>query len=233
MGNETKSGSARVVKPASEAITEGFRPPKPEFPPNIVLKEGEIPPAPKKTPSQRRNEIVTDASKYSSEWESIARDGTVKFNGKITSISDMMKHVASICELPTDMPLLLVRRHEVKIGNLMSQIYVEKSKAHWAMSALEHRKARIIGSSTNGKSVRSMSSLEAHLTANDEDYQALMSMMTDCRQVLNLWNDMYQMCLRTADRLKQISMALMAEMKLDPSDMGGRGDHIRGRTISG
>ena len=66
------------------------------------------------------------------------------------------------------------------------------------------------------------------MAAHDEPYQAILALVSDCKSTLDFWLDMYNICMRTCERLKQMSMALMAEMKLEPTDSGGRGDKVRG-----
>jgi len=171
---------------------------------------------------------VADAKVQTRDWESIPAEATIKFRGKNCLLSEVTTYVTAICEIPQYPDLVHIRKMEEKIGNLISEIYVERSRANFAYGKLEAQRITRLGKCVADKDRRSMSAIEARLTANDDPYKAVMALVVDCKSALDFWHDMYNICLRSTDRLKQISMALMAEMKLEPSDQGGKGDRVRG-----
>lgn len=177
-------------------------------------------------------EIVADpikvAQAQNSAWHEITEHVTMNFRGGRWSFNDIVIHVHKVCEIGEYPDLIGVRDREEKIGNLIADIYIQKSKAQYAYGKLEGQRLARLGKFVEVKDRRSTVLMEARMAAHDEPYQAILKLVSDCKSTLDFWHDMYNICLRTADRLKQISMALMAEMKLEPSDNGGKGERVRG-----
>lgn len=177
-------------------------------------------------------EVVADpievAQKQNAAWHEITEHVTMNFRGKRQSFNDIVRYVHRTCEIGEYPDLVGVRNREEKIGNLIADIYIQKAKAQYAYGKLEGQRLARLGKFVEIKDRRSTVLMEARMSAHDEPYQAILQLTSDCKSTLDFWHDMYNICLRTADRLKQISMALMAEMKLEPSEQGGRGDRVKG-----
>ena len=178
------------------------------------------------------DEVVADpvetAQAQNSAWHEITEHVTMNFRGKRQSFNDIVIYVRKVCDIGEYPDLIAVRNKEEKIGNLIADIYIQKSKAQYAYGKLEAQRFARLGKFVEVKDRRSTALIEARMAAHDEPYQAILQLTSDCKSTLDFWHDMYNICLRTADRLKQISMALMAEMKLEPSEQGGRGEKVRG-----
>ena len=180
------------------------------------------------TPEEVVADPVETAQAQNQDWHEITEHVTMNFRGKRQTFNEIVIYVRGICSIGEYPDLLAVRNKEEKIGNLIADIYIQKSKAQYAYGKLEAQRFARLGKFVEIKDRRSTALIEARMSAHDEPYQAILALTSDCKSTLDFWHDMYNICLRTADRLKQISMALMAEMKLEPSDSGGRGDRVRG-----
>jgi len=183
--------------------------------------------APAPEPEVVADPIVT-AQGQNQAWHEITEYVTMNFRGKKQSFNDIVIYVRRVCEIGEFPDLVKVRDREEKIGNLIADIYIQKSKAQYAYGKLEAQRFARLGKFVEVKDRRSTALIEARMAAHDEPYQAILQLTSDCKSTLDFWHDMYNICLRTADRLKQISMALMAEMKLEPSEQGGRGERVKG-----
>jgi len=183
-------------------------------------------------PATTLDEVVADpvevAQAQNQDWHEITEYVTMNFRGKKQTFNEIVIYVHKVCEIGEYPGLVEVRNKEEKIGNLIADIYIQKSKAQYAYGKLEGQRFARLGKFVEVKDRRSTALIEARMAAHDEPYQAILALTSDCKSTLDFWHDMYNICLRTTDRLKQISMALMAEMKLEPSDSGGRGDRVRG-----
>ena len=171
---------------------------------------------------------IVEAQKQNHNWHEITEYVTMNFRGKRMTFNDIVVYVHKTCQILTYTDLIGIRHKEEKIGNLISDIYIQKSKAQYAYGKLEGQRIARLGKFIDAKDRRSTTLIEARMAAHDESYQAILTLTSDCKSTLDFWHDMYNICLRATDRLKQISMALMAEMKLEPSEQGGRGDKVRG-----
>ena len=171
---------------------------------------------------------VETAKVQNLDWHDITEHVHMNFRGQRQSFNDVVVYVRRTCDIGSYPDLIAVRGKEEKIGNLIADIYIQKAKAQYAFGKLEGQRMARLGKFVEAKDRRSTILVEARMSAHDEPYQAIMSLHSDCKSTLDFWHDMYNICLRTTDRLKQISMALMAEMKLEPSDHGGKGDKVRG-----
>jgi len=166
--------------------------------------------------------IIATAQNQNQNWHEITEYVTMNFRGKKRSFNEIVIYVRKICTISEFADIVSVRDKEEKIGNLIADIYIQKSKAQYAYGKLEAQRFARLGKFVEVKDRRSTTLIEARMAAHDEAYQAILALSSDCKSTLDFWHDMYNICLRTTDRLKQISMALMAEMKLEPSDQGGR-----------
>jgi len=174
---------------------------------------------------------IVEAQQQNHSWHVITDHVTMNFRGKRMSFNDIVKHVHHVCEIGEYPDLVAVRNKEEKIGNLISDIYIQKSKAQYAFGKLEGQRLACLGSFIEARDRRSMSAIEARLSATDDTYKAILELQSDCKSTLDFWHDMYNICLRITDRLRQISMALMAEMKLEPSEGMGRKERVQGSGI--
>lgn len=173
-------------------------------------------------------DIIKDTSDTMNDWHLINKDATIRWNGVVTDINSISAYVKKTCLIPQDAGLSQIRALETTIGNLIAMIYIEKSMSSYALGALEAQRLKQVGRGMDAKGRRSISATEAYMAAHDDEYQTLQKLITNCKLSNDFLNDMYNICLRSVDRLKQISMSLMAEMKIEPSDSGGRGQAIRG-----
>jgi hypothetical protein len=183
-------------------------------------------------PATTPEEVVADpvqvAQAQNSAWHEITEHVVMNFRGKKQTFNEIVIYVRRVCDIGEYPGLVEVRNKEEKIGNLIADIYIQKSKAQYAYGKLEGQRISRLGKFVEVKDRRSTALIEARMAAHDEPYKAILGLISDCKSTLDFWHDMYNICLRTADRLKQISMALMAEMKLEPSENGGRGERVRG-----
>jgi hypothetical protein len=177
-------------------------------------------------------EVVADpvetAKQQEADWHEITEHVEITFRGKRQSFNEVVIYVRKVCNIGPNPELIDVRHKEEDLGNLIADIYIQKAKAQYAYGKLEGQRMARLGRFVEVKDRRSTTLVEARMAAHDEPYQAIMALVSDCKSTLDFWHDMYNICMRTADRLKQISMAHMAEMKLEPSDSGGRGEKVRG-----
>lgn len=171
---------------------------------------------------------AAEAQKQNHAWHAITDHVTMNFRGKRMTFNDIVRHVHKVCQIGEYTDLIGVRHKEERIGNLISDIYIQKAKASYAYGKLEGQRVARLGKFVSSKDRRSSAMVEAYMAANDEQYAAILELQSDCKSTLDFWHDMYNICLRSTDRLKQISMAIMAEMKLEPSENGGRGERVRG-----
>lgn len=171
---------------------------------------------------------VADCQTRNDSWQKISSEAVIKFGGKHMGFNEICAYVKSTCSIPTFPNLDHIKSLEEKIGNLISEIYIEKARANFALIKLDNQRMRRLGSFVSDKGQKSISAIEARLSATDKAFQSIAALLIDCKATYEFWTDMYNICLRATDRLKQISMALMAEMKLDPSNTGGRGERVHG-----
>ena len=161
-----------------------------------------------------RSDVISDTNNSKdASWSQLVDDGSIMFQGKPKSITELLVYFKSEVQIPTGPDISTVRSTEVKLARLLSMVSVERAKASYALGALENQKSKIVGKNIKAADRRSQSSIEAYLVANNPEFSILKELIVDCRANNDFWNEIYNMIMRAADRLKQISITLTAELK--------------------
>lgn len=170
-------------------------------------------------------EDMIDDESFSQSWDILIKSAGVMHNGKLANMNEIMNLVKTKVNIPQNChDISVIRAKEIEIGNLMSAIMMEKTRAEYAFSLFNDQKQQMVGAHIGRFSASkkpSQIAAEGELASNNDEFKVVRNLFNSARANKEFWSNMYEICAKSIDCLKQISITVTSEMKnLDPSTHG-------------
>jgi hypothetical protein len=155
---------------------------------------------------------VKDDEAFLDAWKDVVGNTLVMYRGKQMLMSDVITHITSKLNLPSDPTILDVRSKEVEIGNLLQEITTQLAFAEAGTKMFGERKKDLLARGKNQKASRDL--IEAQLASSDDEFRMTRGVWLSAELNFRFWLTMRQLCTDTLDRLQQIYNTLAAEARV-------------------
>lgn len=154
-------------------------------------------------------------------WTDLVENSNLVYQNKTMPVAKLVAHVKSLCLLPADMNIADVRKKEIVLGNLLASLSTEMALTGIAKDILTEHKKDYLSEAKDKRKTQAV--IEAELVRSNEEYKMARNIWLSADINHRLLKSLYTMITDTLDRVKQISITLTAEMKMDPygNNQGG------------
>lgn len=146
-------------------------------------------------------------------WDDLAGNAEVVRNGKKVSMEQIAKTIKSACEIKQDINLQELRIMESKLGRVMCEISLELTLAATARDTINERKKDYLAEAKDRR--KSQAVIESELVKINPEFKMIRNIALSTELTYKFWRAMHEMVSITFDRLKQISISLAAEARVD------------------
>lgn len=158
--------------------------------------------------------ITKDDEGLVQAWAIINDQSKVMWDGKPKNITDAVKWIRSQCQLPADMTTADIRAKELQLGNILTMISVQLSLGAHERDAIAERKKDFLALAKDRRKTQAI--IEAELVQFNEEYRYIRGIWLSAELNYKFWDRMHDMVTYTLDRLKQVSITLSVEARVDP-----------------
>lgn len=168
----------------------------------------------------RAQEILTqmatelkDDDGLATTWQDLVEKGKVMFRGKKMELADVARRIREKVKLPPDITTQQCRAMELELGNLLQVVSTELTMADYSRQMFAERKQDFLASAADRRKTKQV--LEAELAMYNEEYRYVRGMWLSSDLNFKFWQSMHSMITETLSRIKQASITLATEAKVD------------------
>lgn len=156
---------------------------------------------------------MKDDEGLATTWQDLVLEGKVMFRGKARDFAAVAKDIRQKVQLPPDMTTQQCRVKELELGNLLQIVSTELTAADYARQMFAERKQDFLADAKDRRKTKQV--LEAELAKFNEEYRYVRGMWLSSDLNYKFWKAMHSMISETLDRIKQASITLATEAKVD------------------
>jgi hypothetical protein len=205
-------------EPAQAVVIQGLENISGPPPPSSLDTSPE--PCPAKTPAEIAQDIITKTKGddgFVETWHDIVANGFVVFGGKKKTIDEVTKWVHSKVTIPMDPSIMDIAGCEQRIGTVLLQVDSELAHAEYGERWWAQEKKKYLARAKDKRKSRDV--IEAELMDSNADFCTVSACHLSADSSYKFWKNMRTTCLDALDRLRQISIALTAEMKKNNANL--------------
>lgn len=169
---------------------------------------------------QRAQKVLREITKHVKDddglvdcWDDLAGKAEIVRNGKKVAMEQIAKTIKSACEIKEDINLQELRAMESKLGRVMCEISLELTLAGTARETINERKKDYLAEAKDRR--KSQAVIESELVKINPEFKMIRGIALSTELTYKFWKAMHEMVSITFDRLKQISISLAAEARID------------------
>lgn len=172
-----------------------------------------LPPGRDKAILKKIEQEIKDDDGLDGCWKDIVSGSTVMHDGKKYGLIKMVKHIRGKTQLPEDMNLATVRSKEIELGNLLQIITTELALARHGRNLFAEQKKDYMATAKDRRKSQAM--IESELAQFNEEFRYVRGIWMSADLNYQFWDAMHSLVVSTLDRLKQISITLSTESRMD------------------
>lgn len=177
-------------------------------------------PAPIPMPEGRMGELLEEMKTalrddvgYGLTWSDVVLESAIMFGDKPRKLVDLVRWFHDKCKLAADMSLAGVRAKELQLGNALQMITSALTCARQHEIQMAAQKLTYLARVADRR--KSKDVIEAELLATNAEFAKVRGIWLSSYLNVKFWESMHDLVSETLDRLKQVSITLAAEAKID------------------
>lgn len=176
---------------------------------------GTNPPQPaQKTLDDISQDLVTrtkDDSALAETWHAVVLESSMMWKGKPAPVQTVVNYFHSRLAIPIDPTIMDCAKREASIGNLLMEVDFEVAVAEQAARNWTSHRKKFLARGKDRRKAQAV--LEAELIDKDLEFRTVAAAQVSAENNYHLWKQIRCTCLDALDRLRQISIAITADMK--------------------